>query len=159
MPTKKWLSQLVRNLLPTRPVAVRRRMKASHRLRLEWLEDRLAPAVYSVTTLAEGAGTLTTTGHAGTAADPYLDTTLRGAIAAATADQGTDTITFDASLFASSSGTITLTTVGDGTAGPSDFGISTNVTIIGPSGNHGLKLANSSSQRLFYVSPAGSLTL
>jgi hypothetical protein len=116
---------------------------------------------YTVTTLGEGAGTLTTAGHAGSAADSFQDTTLRGAIAAATADHGFDTIGFDPSLFTSVPQTITLITAGDNTFGPSDFGIRTPITIVGPTGNNGLTLANSTSvsQRLFYVGATGSLTL
>jgi hypothetical protein len=116
---------------------------------------------YTVTSTADGAGTLTTTGHTGTAADPFQDITLRGAIAAATADHGVDTIVIAPSLFTSGPQTITLNTTGDNTFGPSDFGISTPITIVGPTGSNGLTLANSGSvtQRLFYISPAGSLTL
>ncbi len=130
---------------------------------MEGLEDRLTPTSnsYVVTGLTDTAGTLTTAGHAGTAGDPYQDTTLRGAIAAATADGGTDTITFDPSLTAAGPATITLTTAGNGTAGPSDLDISTNITILGPTGTpHGLTLANGTAgQRLFYVDLSGSLTL
>ena len=117
------------------------------------------PSYYSVTTTGEGAGTLTTAGHAGTLADPYLDTTLRGAITAATVDGQSDTITFAPSLTASGSATIALSTVGNTTAGPSDFGVSTNLTIVGSTGNNGITLNNSGSQRLFYISAAGSLTV
>src|SRR5262249_48810995 len=116
-----------------------------------------------------GAGTLTTSGHVGTMADPYQDTTLRGAIAAATADGGTDTIVFDPTLFTSGPQTITLSTAGDNTFGPSDFGISADSTIVGPSGigpngSYGLTLTNtsnpfSSPQRFFYVGATGNLTL
>ncbi len=159
MRAKKWFSRLFRNLLPGRPEAARRRTKSNARLRLELLEDRMAPAVYSVTTLGEGAGTLTTAGHAGTVTDPFQDTTLRGAITAATQDGGVDTILFAPTLFASGPQTITLSAVGDGTAGPSDFGITTNITITGPRGDNGLTLLNSGAHRLFYVGTTGSLTL
>jgi hypothetical protein len=115
---------------------------------------------YKVTGLGDDAGTLTKAGHAGTQTDPFLDTTLRGAIAQANADNGDDTITFDTSTW-SGPQTLTLSTAGDNTAGPSDFGITATMTIVGPSGNNGLTLVNSSSvtQRLFYISPTGSLTL
>src|ERR1700722_1515263 len=129
MRMKRWISRLTKKLLSFRSVPAHRRTNRSRRPRLEWLEDRLAPAVYSVTNPGEGAGPLTPAGHAGTPADPYQDTTLRGAITAATADRQQDTITFAPALFTSGPQTITLSTVGDGTAGPSDFGISTNVTI------------------------------
>ena len=156
---KKKLSRKSANKSSSPPKPLARGNKA--RLQLETLEDRLTPTsnFYSVTSLAEGAGVLTTAGHAGTQADPYLDTTLRGAIAAATADGGTDTIVFASNLFTSAMQTITLSTVGDGTAGPSDFGITTPITIQGPSGNNGLTLTNSATQRFFYVGTGGNLTL
>src|SRR5438876_60495 len=77
--------------------------KATHRttrLSIEMLEDRVVPTTpagfyYSVTSLADNAGILMTGGHAGTLADPYQDTTLRGAIVAANADLGADTILFN----------------------------------------------------------------
>jgi len=119
------------------------------------------PAFYDVTTTADGAGTLTTAGHAGSQADPYQDTTLRGAIAAATANGGPDTIGFDSSLFAGGPATITLTQFSNNTSNPSeDFGpsalrISSPITIQGPTGDNGLTIqrstANTNQFRLFYV--------
>ena len=110
-----------------------------------------SPLVYEVTTLGEGAGMLT--GGQGTSSNPYSYTTLRAAIAAANADGNADTIEFDPSLFTSGPRTLTLSTVGDTTAGPSDFDITGNITIVGPSGSNGLTLSNlGTTQRFFYVS-------
>ena len=163
---RKLIASLSSRLSWLRKLPPRRSPKrfSSFRPCLEALETREVPAshFYVVTGLAEGFGALTTPGgDAGTQADPYQDTTLRGALANATANGGTDTILFAPSLFTNGSQTITLFSVGDSTAGPSDFGISTNITIEGPTGNNGLTLANSSgvSQRLFYVGTTGSLTL
>ncbi len=129
---------------------------------------------YVVTSLAEGISVPTANGHAGTQADPYPVSTLRGAVMAANRDfHGADTITFDPSLFTSAPGTITLSTAAggfndyndadgtDNTAGPSDFGIVGTLTIIGPGGDNGVTLtnANAISQRLFYVGTLAGLTL
>src|SRR5262249_16717270 len=89
----------------------------------------------------------------------FQATTLRGAITAANNNVGADTIVFSSTLFATGPQAITLSTVGDGTAGPSDFGITSNITIIGPTGNNGLTLLNSGAHRLFYIGTTGSLTL
>ncbi len=122
--------------------------------------EYLPPYFYVVTTAAEGAGSQIGS-HVGSQADPYQYTTLRGAVAAAAADGAVDTITFDPSLTAAGPATITLTTIGDDTAGPSDLGITTNITITGPTGTaNGITLANGTTgQRLFYVGVGGSLTL
>ncbi len=81
-------------------------------------------------------------------------------LTAAASDGGNDTIVFDPSLFTSGSQTITLSIVGDSTVGPSDFGIYTNITISGPTGDNGLTLYdNTGSERLFYISATGSLTV
>ena len=117
------------------------------------------PTYYVVTGTGDGIGSITTTGHTGTSADPYLATTLRAAIAAATADLAVDTIVFDPSLTASGPATISLSTVVDTFAGPSNFDIRTNITIQGPTGNYGITLLNVGSGRLFGVSADGSLTL
>ncbi len=135
----------------------------SRRLVLETLEDRLALSVgafYDVTTTGDGAGSLT--GGAGASLNPYTYTTLRGAIAAAnTYSSGLNTIEFDPSLTSSAPATVDLSTPGDTTVGLSDFGISTNITIQGPTGSsNGITPDNTDAgQRLFYVSGTGSLTL
>ncbi len=92
--------------------------------------------------------------------NPFDDlTSLREAINYAEALGGNQTITFAPSLTQSGPATISLSTVGDNTAGPSDFGISTDITIDGPTGSNGITLDNSGNQRLFYVSATVSLTL
>src|SRR5438045_1858086 len=75
---------------------------------------------------------------------------------------GADTITFDPALVAAGPAMVALTTAGDLTAGPSALGISSTVTIAGPSGLNGITLARSAgagNMRLFYVAPSGTLTL
>src|SRR5262249_44334456 len=102
MTTRSW----VRNLFarPVRPGTARPRPRA--RLSLEALEGRLAPAVITVTSLADG----TLTGLAGDG-----KVSLREAVQAANTDKsvdgsaaggGADTIVFDSSLAGK---TITLT--------------------------------------------------
>ena len=97
---------------------------------LDILEERLTPTpvighFYNVTTTADGAGTLTTAPHAGTQADPYQNTTLRGAIASASSG---DTIQFASGL----AGAIDLSTAEHGLG---TLTISLNLTIQGPSNN------------------------
>ncbi len=81
--------------------------------------------------------------------------TLREAVNYENANGG-GTITFAPAL---AGDTLNLSTIGDNTFGPSDFGISTNITIDGPTGSNGITLDNSGTQRLFYISSTGSLTL
>jgi hypothetical protein len=76
--------------LPTRPASQRK--PAPFRPQLEGLEDRVVPAVYAVTSLADNLGPVITAGHAGTAADPFLAPSLRSAIQAANNNPGGNTI-------------------------------------------------------------------
>ena len=67
------------------------------------------------------------------------------------------TITFADSLKGQ---TLTLSTVGDRSVGPSAFVVNSPVVIVGPSGNSGITLsAAGTTMRLFDVGSAGSLTL
>ncbi len=121
------------------------------RPKLEALEARLAPATFVVNSTAD------------IASPPPGTVTLRSAVLAADADGGPDTITFSPSLAGQ---TITLSLVGDGTAGPSALpvgsaGAATTVTIDG-SAAPGLVVSGpggSTSLRLFFVFPGSSLTL
>ena len=68
-----------------------------------------------------------------------------------------NTITFDSSLDGKS---ITLSTVGDTTIGPTAFLVNRRITIDGPSGNSGITLsAAGTTMRLFDVTTSGNLTL
>jgi hypothetical protein len=68
-----------------------------------------------------------------------------------------NTITFASTLNGS---TLTLSTVGDGSVGPSAFLVNSPVAIDGPSGNSGITLsAAGTTMRLFDVPSGGSLTL
>src|SRR5690242_14061729 len=95
--------QWLRNVLTHSAFKQSARLARQHRLlkQRRWLfrpigealEIRITPTssnYYLVTSLDDAAGTLTTTGSGidGSQAHPYQDTTLRGAIAAATADGG-----------------------------------------------------------------------
>lgn len=135
------------------------RTKRPIELHLDLMEDRIVPANYVVTSLNEGAGAVVTSGGGidGSPDHPFQASTLRAAINAANAVGDADTIVFQASLFASGA-TINLSTVGDDTAGPSAFGIDTDVTILGWAG-YGITLAGNGSLRQFYVAPTGNLTL
>ena len=121
--------------------------KGIHRsLELLGLEERVVPATFTVVNNSDsGAGS------------------LRQAIIDANDEiinPGADIILFAANLTTSAPATINLSTSGDGTAGPSAFGITSDITITGPNGANGITLNNTFiNQRLFYVSAAGSLTL
>ncbi|HEV3439800.1 MAG TPA: choice-of-anchor Q domain-containing protein [Gemmata sp.] len=62
------------------------------RLQIENLEERTVPAVYKVISLADNNSPVITSGHTGTAANPYIAPSLRAAITAANASAGADTI-------------------------------------------------------------------
>ena len=95
---------------------------------------------------------------------------LRDAMAQANLDYG-DTIVFAPGLASQNAGfgagVIGLTSVGDGTAGPSALGVSSNVSIVGPSAGPGITIErpatapgiNVPNMRLFYVASTGDLTL
>jgi hypothetical protein len=117
--------------------------RTHRKLQLLSLEQRIVPATFTVSITGDsGAGS------------------LRQAIIDANAAAGADTIVFAAGLTASAPATINLSTSGDGTTGPSAFGITSEITITGPNGANGITLNNTFvNQRLFYVSAAGKLTL
>ena len=136
-----------RRLFSNSPNRKARRASGSPRLELLSLESRVVPATFTVSI----------TGDSGVGS-------LRDAIDKANNEginPGADTIVFAASLTASAAATINLSTSGDGTAGPSAFGITSAITITGPTGSNGITLNNTFvNQRLFYVSGAGgNLTL
>ena len=83
-------------------------------------------------------------------------TSLREAVAYAASLGGSQTVTFAPAL---SGQTITLSTVGDPTAGPSAFGITQNLTV--DAGGNQITIARNPAvtMRLFYVAPGASLTL
>ncbi len=118
------------------------------RLRLEHLEARDVPALFTVTSLLDsGSGT------------------LRDAVAQANnegVNAGADTIRFDAAIFGN---TISLSSVGDTSFGPSALAVTSDITIDGLTGytsGSGVTLARDvavSNLRLFAVSSAGTLTL
>jgi hypothetical protein len=71
-------------------------------------------------------------------------------------------IDFTNTLYGSSPGTVQLATVGDNTFGPSAIIITNQIVIAGPMGTNGIIIARSNGapvMRLFYVSPAGALSL
>jgi hypothetical protein len=135
-----------------------------HRPALESLEDRTTPSVYQVTGLADNLNPVVTTGHAGTAADPYLAPSLRSAVLAANADGQSDTITFAPALTAVGPATASLFLDGDDTFGPSALHVTGIMTIVGPTGNNGITIARDASAaplrlRLFYVDAGANLQL
>src|SRR5262245_32343834 len=134
---------------------------AKQLLCVEALEDRVVPAVITVTSLVDDLS-----------ADGQV--TLREAILAANTDSsvdgsvagsGADTIEFAAGLFTGGDQTLTLSAppVNDATSfGASAFVVDSEIAIVGPTGNNGLTVARALAApefRLFTVTPAGSLTL
>ena len=115
----------------------------------------LCPAVFAATITVTSLADNTT---------PDGQVTLREAIQAAntdssvdgsTAGSGADTIIFSGSL----SGTISLSIVGDTTVGSSGLGISSPVTIAGPTTNSITISRTGGNMRLFHVASGASLTL
>ena len=145
----KWVSSWWRGRSRSRRVHKRQRWA---RLRLEFLEGRYAPATLMVNSLLDNT----------LSSDSLV--TLREAILASTnhttddlgqTGTGNDTIVFAPSLTASGLATINLSTVGANLAGFSDFGITSNITIEGPTGSNGITLNNVGTQRLFFVGVHG----
>src|SRR6266853_1359486 len=93
----------------------------------EILEERTLLSTFTVTQLGDsGAGS------------------LRQAVLNANNEithPGPDIILFNSGLVAAGPATIALTTVGDSTAGPSALGITSDITIMGPSGDSGVTIA------------------
>src|SRR5262249_29188228 len=107
-----------------------RRQRAGFRPRLEMLEDRTAPAVFTVTNTADtGPGS------------------LRQAGSEANAARGADTITFDPAAFATPK-TITLTT--------GELRVTDSVTIAGPGAALATVSGNNTS-RVFHMEGSGTL--
>jgi Cadherin-like domain len=162
MATRSFFSWLKGNR-KSRRAGTKHRPPARFRPQLECLEDRLMPAVITVTSLADNLtiDSQVTLREAIQAAE--TDTSVSGSVAG----NGADTITFAPSLFAGPQ-TINLSIKGDidGTYGDSAFKITTPVTILGPTGANGLTLAgpggnlgDANTMRLFLVSGTGNLTL
>lgn len=119
----------------------RARRRTSGPLFLDWLEDRTAPALITVTTLSDASAGdgLVSLREAIQAAN--TDTSVDGS----TAGSGADTIVFDPSLTAFGPATINLTLFDAGLnnteVGPTAFRITSDVTIQGPSGANGIVIA------------------
>ena len=96
-----WLEQLRRRLglASRRPVTHRasKTRTTSSRLRMESLEAREVPAVINVISTLDNNDAVVTAGHAGTAADPFLASSLRSAISYANAHSGGNTINLNVS--------------------------------------------------------------
>jgi len=124
----------------------RKARRAYSRPQLLQLEGRIVPATFTVlNTNDSGADSLRD------AIDKANNESL---------NPGADTIVFAANLTTSAPATINLSTSGDNTSGASAFGITSAITITGPTGANGITLNNTLvNQRLFYVSSAGNLTL
>jgi hypothetical protein len=125
-------------------------------------------SVYQVTGLTDVAGgTVTTTGHAGTTADPYPATTLRAAITTAITDQVADTITFASDLAGKTIAlhSLPVSQATDPTNATEEYGSTaflmggtSNITLDG-SGAPGLTISAGGNQRFFVVQSTAELTL
>jgi hypothetical protein len=138
MTRRRWLERL----FGARPAPGRARWA---RLGVEMLEDRTAPATFTVVNTAD-AGT-------GSLRQAILDANNEAV------NPGPDTIVFAASLAGQ---TIGLTTVGDTSFGPSALGITSTITIQGLTSGGGITIsrgAGAPAMRLFTVATGGSLTL
>ncbi len=93
--------------------------------------------------------------------DP-ADLSLREAVRLANLSSDPNSITFAPALVAAGDVSLTLSLIGDGTAGPSALAVTTPIVIEGPTGDNGVTLAGggaASNLRAFYVGPTGDLTL
>ena len=133
----------------------------------EWRIAAVVAALSLVATTGAGAATITVNSAADDTTGGDALVTLREAVIAANGDgptdlgdagSGPDTIVFDAALAGM---TIELSAVGDTTFGPSALTVSSEITIDGGAAPF-LTISRDGALerlRLFYVSPAGSLTL
>ncbi len=133
---------------------------------LEILEDRLAPATLTVNTKDDNASdtSVLTLREAVTLVNNGGNSNSLGqsSMPAGWASQITGAFgANDMIEFASSLGgdTITLSQVGDNTAGPSALAVTTKMSIDGLTGNSGVTLGGGGGMRLFFISSSGSLTL
>jgi Bacterial Ig-like domain (group 3) len=160
---RSWLKTVFRSGFAASAARPKRR---SRPLVVEELEARLTPNAYLVNVPGDASGLAT--GTASSDGNP-LHGDLRYVLNKAIADQQTDTITFDATVFHS---TQTITLSSSLVTAPSGFtnpygqtafivGVSDNITIDGSLGANtpGITLAGGSATRLFAVEGGGSLTL
>jgi CSLREA domain-containing protein len=153
-----WLSALRKLTLASRTSrvsSVRRpsEQRAPHacRPRLELLEDRLAPAIITVTTLADTSGVVGQVSLRDAIQASETHTSVDGSVAGT----GNDTIVFAPAL---AGGTVDLTQVGDTSFGPSALAITDNITIAG-SGQTITRDSAAAPFRLFLVTSGANLTL
>ena len=180
MMMSQWLRRLIKSHAPilrarsvdnSRPLP-RRRLAVA----LEPLEARLVFSVFIVNSLADGPlaslqgnGTLDLreaielATHLNTAVDGYTNPSSTPGTFTGTDPALINAIGFDGSLAGK---TITLSAIGDGTAGPSAFGVKNGaqLTIDGQTGitTRGITVARASTAsafRLFYVGSTGGLTV
>lgn len=139
----------------------------SARLVLSLLEDRTAPAILTVNSNADGntRDVVLTLREAVLLANGALSySALTGGEQNQVSDpdlSGADTIRFDLAATAGAR-TISLSQVGDGTAGRSALAVTSAITIEGPTSGPGLTISGggaSSNLRAFFVGSTGSLTL
>jgi hypothetical protein len=141
-------------IAPKRRATHRTGRAPQSRLLMEVLESRLLLSTITVTSLADN----TTVDGSVTLREAIQASITHASVDGSTAGTGTDTIVFASGL----TGTISLSTIGDTTYGPSAFAISDTLTIDGNNGNSGISIARNSgasNMRLFYIPSGGSLTL
>ncbi len=124
----------------------------------------IAPeAVQAFTLTVADTPSLTVTTAGDTVDNLDGETSLREAIAFANSGNAgaNPVITFAPALTASGDAVITLTQAGDTGNGPSAFGITVEVTLVGPTGDHGITLEADApgDLRHFLVHGSGGLTL
>jgi hypothetical protein len=122
MPARSWIRQLFARPTPGAP--------RGFRPTLDILEGRCVPAAVVVNSLSDAVNDAVITGST---------VTLREAVNYENANGG-GTISFDPNLTASGPATITLSTAGDTTVGPSALGITSAITIEGPTGDSGITI-------------------
>ena len=136
--------------------ANRRQLSAARRrkhLQFEPLEDRRLLATFTVNNFGDIADPAAASPNDGVM-------TLREAIYRAELNPNADVIQFGSPT---SDKTVSLSHIGSAGngLGPSAFDISTDITIVGPAGSHGVSINRTGAEsfRLFHVSPSGSLAI
>jgi Bacterial Ig-like domain (group 3) len=162
-PRRSWLNTLFRSGFAASAARPKRR---SRPLVVEELEARLTPNAYLVNVPGDASGLAT--GAASSDGNP-LHGDLRYVLNKAIADQQTDTITFDATVFHTEqtiSLSSSLATAPSGFTNPYGqtafiVGVKDSITIDGSLGANtpGITIAGGSATRLFAVEGGGSLTL
>jgi len=137
----RWLGETVGRGNRCRRRSWYRPSRLKVQLELETLEERQAPAVITVTTLAEGLNT----GNGVTLRDAIQASETHTSVDGSAVGTGNDIIQFASGL----TGTTHLSIIGDNSFGPSAFLINDALTVQGPTASPGVTLQRDSTVAAF----------